>query len=175
MIGNTHTTATRSVKLLRMVLSNFTFSTYHDWISAKSRWEDHFQAHLDYLETISTYYNPLVYGRVLATARYCGFCLNNISLPAVELIEQFPFDTERKNVSECFDKHVRGWNGQLLHFHYSPLSPQCKRVFDSQLRLQFHLQDVLYIVEGMKLKRLRQDDKMDDNAVQVKRQRPSYK
>jgi hypothetical protein len=36
-------------------LPNFAFATYHDWTSVKSRWEDHFQAHLDYLETISTF------------------------------------------------------------------------------------------------------------------------
>jgi hypothetical protein len=55
MIGNIYKTVIRNVKLLSMVLPNFAFSTYHDWTSVKSRWEDHFQAHLDYLETISRF------------------------------------------------------------------------------------------------------------------------
>jgi hypothetical protein len=147
----------------------------HDWIFAKSEWQDHCQAHLNNPETLPIQCDPLVYGGVLATSGYCGFCLNDTSLPAAKRMEQLPLRKNwKQHINECFNKHVQDWSGQPLH---CPYSHQCKEVFDSPLRLQFHLQDVHcyeFFNEREKLKRSRQDDEMDTKPVRAKRHRSGY-
>jgi hypothetical protein len=171
MVGNTYTTVTRRVESLSMVLPNFALC--HNWIFAKSEWEDHCQAHLNNPETLPIQCDPLVHGGVLATSGYCDFCLNDTSLPAAERMKQLPLrDKWKEHINECFNEHVQDWDGQPLHCPYS-----CKGAFDSPLRLQFHLQDVHcyeFIKERKGLKRSRHDDEMDTKPVRKKRQRSGY-
>ncbi|KAH8799672.1 hypothetical protein F5884DRAFT_113557 [Xylogone sp. PMI_703] len=151
----------------------------HNWIFNKSEWEQHCQGHLDSWETLPKQCNPLFYGGVLASPGYCPHCLRDTSLPASVQMYQYLYRNKwKEHINKHFISYIRALDsGQLPECPCPPLGQQCKRPFESSLKLRFHLQDIHcfeFIDEKRRLKRLKPDDEIDTQPVQVKRQRSSY-
>ncbi|EXJ88025.1 hypothetical protein A1O1_04952 [Capronia coronata CBS 617.96] len=61
----------------------------NEWVFGEISWEKHCHQHLARIQDLPTFCDPLIYGRVLATAGYCPFCLTDERLPASVRLKQF--------------------------------------------------------------------------------------
>ena len=111
---------------------------YDEWLYGHDAWEGHCQYHLDHPDCLPIWYDPLIYGGVLARARYCPFCIEDKRLSASVCMHQFKI---RWTWLGHIQTHVR-----LLQERSTAL--QCPHAhshypgkFDSILELQFYLQD----------------------------------
>ncbi len=115
----------------------------NQWIFSEKEWDLHCTAHLEDLNTFSIYFDPLVYGGVLATPGYCPYCLNDKEKPPVLRMYQF---LNRGPWVKHIHRHLEdlvtpAQQGRLVLTCPHP-DYRCPRSFDSVLQLRFHLEDI---------------------------------
>jgi hypothetical protein len=85
------------------------------------------------MDAFPVYCDSLMYDGVLATARYCPFCLTNEELPASKRMHQF---LNRGSWLDHIHRHVQELDeSKPTECPY----PDCGELFESVQQLQFHL------------------------------------
>lgn len=109
-----------------------------EWVTSKTKWDEHCQAHLDTPEGIPIQCNPFNYGRGLTSPGLFPFCLGNASLPASVRMQQF---LDRLNWQDHVDEHLEKPDDAKLPTCRYPRT-QCTEAYPSMQDLKFRLQDV---------------------------------
>ncbi|KAH7117175.1 hypothetical protein B0J13DRAFT_590224 [Dactylonectria estremocensis] len=129
----------------------------NEWFHCTEAWDADCQHHMDHLDHLLVWCDPLTYGGVLARAGYCPFCLGDRNVPVSVRMHQFKI---RWTWLDHIQTHIRTLEGGYMPVHCPILHPTWLGVFESIQEPQFHLQDAFGVErnrDSTKIKRPRHE------------------
>ncbi|EWZ28427.1 hypothetical protein FOZG_17912 [Fusarium oxysporum Fo47] len=141
----------------------------NEWFHCTEAWDADCQHHMDHLDRLPVWCDPLTYGGVLARAGYCPFCLGDRNLPVSVRMHQFKIPW---TWLDHIQTYIRTLEGGYMPVHCPILHPTCLGVFQSIQEPQCHLQDAFGVERNRDSTKIKRPRYESDDIPPPKRKRP---